>query len=175
MLLNMWRYLLLLTVASTVNSCAVREEKYGKICVCNETYCDNAPKVSKLAAGQVQIVFTSNENPGFNVKDGKFTESTTAAASVIVDVNSTKTFQKIIGFGGAFTDATGINMRTLPEALQKKLIEAYFGEDGLEYTLCRVPMGGTDFSTRTYTLDDHHGDNSLKQFALQKEDLLYKV
>lgn len=44
----------------------------------------------------------------------------------------------------------------------------------------RVPIGGTDFSTRPYTYDDDVGDfggadANLTKFALQSEDFKFKV
>lgn len=42
----------------------------------------------------------------------------------------------------------------------------------------RVPIGGTDFSTRPYTYDDlkpGETDPTLAKFALAPEDLNYKV
>lgn len=52
---------------------------------------------------------------------------------------------------------------------------SYFSKDGIEYNLCRVPIGGTDFSTRAYSYDDGMTDPLLDNFALANEDLLYKV
>jgi glucosylceramidase len=86
-----------------------------------------------------------------------------------------KKFQKIIGFGGAFTDSTGINIASLPQNMQTSIIDDYFSDTGIEYSVCRVPIAGSDFSTRAYTYDDHDNDVNLTQFALQKEDLVYKV
>lgn len=171
----MWRILLFCLFLSSIDGCAIGKGDYGNICVCNATYCDKAPKVEKLTAEKIQIVYTSDAEPGFHVKEAKFTNSSKAQYSVIVEINSKKTYQKIIGFGGSFTDSVGMNIESLPPAAGKNLIEAYFGEDGLEYTLCRVPMGGSDFSPRAYTLDDNHNDEDLKKFALQKEDFQYKV
>ncbi|KAK8404907.1 hypothetical protein O3P69_001482 [Scylla paramamosain] len=38
---------------------------------------------------------------------------------------------------------------------QKQVIlTAYYSPEGLEYTMGRVPVGGTDFSTHPYTYDD---------------------
>lgn len=52
---------------------------------------------------------------------------------------------------------------------------SYFSKDGIEYNLCRVPIGGTDFSTRAYSYDDGMTDPLLDNFALANEDLQYKV
>ncbi|CAG2120749.1 unnamed protein product, partial [Medioppia subpectinata] len=77
---------------------------------------------------------------------------------------------------GAFTDAAGINIKSLPQILQKRLIEDYFGETGIEYTLGRIPIGGTDFSTRGYTYDDNYkNDLQLKHFNLTEEDFNDKI
>jgi len=50
-----------------------------------------------------------------------------------------------------------------------------FSEEGNNYNLIRVPMGGTDDSTRKYTYADTPNDLKLDKFALAEEDLNYKV
>lgn len=92
-----------------------------------------------------------------------------------ITLNRNKTYQKFLGFGGAFTDAAGINIGKLPLEMQTRLIRDYFSDDGLMYTFGRVPIGGTDFSTRAYTYDDNPRDNLLSKFALQDEDLKHKI
>ena len=52
---------------------------------------------------------------------------------------------------------------------------SYFATDGIKYNLGRVPIAGTDFSTRTYSYDDIDGDVHLKNFALASEDFNYKI
>lgn len=49
---------------------------------------------------------------------------------MILEINRSKTRQRIIGFGGAFTDAAGINIASLPEGAQKNLMAAYFSAQG---------------------------------------------
>ena len=46
---------------------------------------------------------------------------------------------------------------------------------GIEYTLARMPIGSTDFSTHAYSYDDIEGDLKLNHFTLASEDILYKV
>ena len=60
--------------------------------------------------------------------------------------------------------------------MQTRLVKDYFSsEHGIEYSIGRVPIGGSDFSTRPYSYDDHAGDESLSKFALEPEDLKYKI
>lgn len=58
---------------------------------------------------------------------------------------------------------------------QENLLKAYFSNSGAQYSLCRVPMGATDFSTEPYTYNDVPSTNSLENFGMRKEDYLYKV
>lgn len=86
--------------------------------------------------------------------------------------------QQVIGYGGAFTDSASQLIMSLPAKLRESLIEDYFGEQGLDYNMGRLPLGGTDMSTRPYSYDDLPNgqlDLSLKHFRLQAEDFLYKI
>ncbi|CAM9603532.1 unnamed protein product, partial [Discosporangium mesarthrocarpum] len=84
------------------------------------------------------------------------------AGTVVVDTHRKK--QKILGFGGAFTDAATINLYKLPPFVRAKVMDAYFGPSGIEYTMGRIPMGSCDFSVEQYSFDDHSGDYKLKDF-----------
>ena len=48
---------------------------------------------------------------------------------ILVNVNAT--FQSIIGFGGAFTDAAGINIQSLSANTQRNLLASYYATEGL--------------------------------------------
>ncbi|XP_044736516.1 lysosomal acid glucosylceramidase-like [Chrysoperla carnea] len=95
----------------------------------------------------------------------------------IIDITLSreKKYQTIIGFGGAMTDSSGINIASLTDAAQDLLMQQYFGDRGIQYTIIRVPIGGTDFSTHSYSLDDTPYDIQLKDFKLSEEDKKYKI
>ncbi|XP_045533938.1 lysosomal acid glucosylceramidase-like [Papilio machaon] len=84
--------------------------------------------------------------------------------------------QTIEGFGGSVTDAAGINWRKLSAAAQKQLMNTYFGPEGLEYNLIRVPIAGADFSTHPYTYNElPWNDAALTNYSLSREDFDYKI
>jgi len=90
-----------------------------------------------------------------------------AADAHTLEVDATSTYQEIVGFGGAFTEAAAINWRSLSDADQAEVIRLYFSrpEDGGHgYTLGRVPMNSNDFSTGSYSFDDVPGDTQLEFF-----------
>ena len=43
-------------------------------------------------------------------------------------------------------------------------MDAYFGPNGIEYTVGRIPMGSCDFSVEEYSFDDVPGDFNLTHF-----------
>jgi hypothetical protein len=94
---------------------------------------------------------------------------------VVVDPAGPR-FQTIQGFGGAFTDSAGININSLSAGAKRNLLSAYFDlEVGIGYSLGRVPIGGTDFSTRGYSYLDTPDNFNLSTFKLAKEDFEQKV
>ncbi|KAI7815272.1 glucosylceramidase [Rhyzopertha dominica] len=133
----------------TATPCNLREAEYGYVCVCNSTYCDTLPQLDELSSGLEWIIHH-------------------------ITVDRSTTYQNILGYGGAFTDSTGINIAALSDASQEYLLKSYFSEEGSEYTFGRVPVGGADFSTRGYTYDDG-GNGTLDGFALEYEDYDYKI
>lgn len=49
-------------------------------------------------------------------------------------------------------------------------MDAYFGPDGNEYTVGRIPMGSCDFSVKQYSFDDVPGDYNLSYFDTGVEE-----
>ncbi|KAJ8963243.1 hypothetical protein NQ318_018709 [Aromia moschata] len=165
--------LVTLVATSLGDECNSRDTTYGKVCVCDSTYCDTVPQLD-VTAGNYQIYSTSSSKLGFNSATGSF-QTVTDSDAIGVNVDASTTYQSIIGFGGAFTDSTGININSLPSAAQDNLMNSYFSESGNQYSLCRVPVGGTDFSTRAYSYDDYENDTTLEYFSLADDDLQYKI
>ncbi|KHN81497.1 Glucosylceramidase [Toxocara canis] len=143
------------------------------VCVCNATYCDDFPELGKLEELAVAIYKSSLSGKRFERTStsfipigGKHKDSGT----VSVKVNGQIRRQSVIGFGGAFTDAAGINLNSLTSAASEELLQSYFGRHGLQYSIGRVPMASCDFSTREYSYDDVDGDFPLEHFKLTSED-----
>lgn len=89
----------------------------------------------------------------------------------IVSLHRDIKHQTIIGFGAAFTESASYNWSLLSERpdLQDELIDAYFGPNGLNYSLCRVHMNSCDFSLGNYSCCDTPNDYSLKTFNIERD------
>lgn len=79
-------------------------------------------------------------------------------------------FQKILGFGGAFTEATTYLLYKLSKVNRDKILQAYFGDAGAKYSLCRTPINSTDFSLDHYAYAMVPGDKKLKYFDIRKDE-----
>lgn len=77
--------------------------------------------------------------------------------------------QRILGFGGAFTEASAVNYMALSPGRRQELIEAYFGEEGAHYGLCRMHIGSCDFSTREYAYTPPR-ERDMGRFSLGHEE-----
>lgn len=81
-----------------------------------------------------------------------------------VNIDTSKTYQSIIGFGGAFTEASAYNFFKLPLKVQDRVIEMYFGNTGIGLSLGRIHINSCDFSLQSYDFDNVTGDIDLKYF-----------
>src|SRR5665213_1177907 len=70
---------------------------------------------------------------------------------VAVFVDPSKTFQTMLGIGGALTDASAETFYKLPKATQQEVMTAYFDKNkGIGYTLGRTHIQSCDFSSDSY-------------------------
>ena len=150
------------------------------VCVCNSTYCN---EYIPAPASNHHILQVTSSNTGLRFAESKIkwlpehdtNKNYVRNDDIELSIDRSKRFQKIIGFGGTFTDSSGINIASLSPGAQQNLMEAYFAPTGLEYSIARTTIGGSDFSDRPYTLCDTTADDDLRGFNLTQEDYEYKI
>ena len=99
------------------------------------------------------------------VPEGAFTEKVQR-----VFVDPMKTFQTVLGIGGAMTDAAADTYAKLPEARQRELVAAYYNAStGIGYSLGRTHINSCDFSGESYTYVAD-GDVALKTFSIAHDE-----
>ena len=88
--------------------------------------------------------------------------------SVMVD--DTHRFQRIEGFGGAFTEASAATFSKMDSDAQSLILRAYFDPvDGIGYNLCRTHINSCDFALGNYAYDETDGDVELKNFSIERD------
>jgi len=169
------------SVYSAGSPCIPRKFNYDSVvCVCNSTYCDTIEYDDESRGGPPPNPFTyytayvsSRDGLRFEYKSHAFEGSTTPTDYSYEVGNAT--FQTVMGFGGAFTDAATLTMSKLTPQTRMNIINSYFSDKGIEYNIGRIPMASCDFSQRIYSYDDTVEDTKLEHFGLQDEDLTYKI
>ncbi|CAK1590498.1 unnamed protein product [Parnassius mnemosyne] len=156
--------------------CAARDIR-GKsvVCVCNDTYCDTITR--DIPAKGSYISYTSSEGGSrFKKRSGKLQCNVSKNCKYSLELYPDTKYQTIEGFGTAVTGTAGYNLRSLPRAAQENLIKSYFSDEGLEYNMLRVPIGGSDFSLSEFAYNELPIDDfNLTNYTLSREDYHYKL
>tara|TARA_R110001632_G_scaffold19898_4_gene59835 strand:- start:13593 stop:15032 length:1440 start_codon:yes stop_codon:yes gene_type:complete len=123
---------------------------------------------------QKQLTVEVYETSASGNKLTEITEFSVSENTSTIVLNPEKKYQTITGFGGAFTESSAYLLNKLSKENRAKIIEAYFGESGAEYSLTRTHMNSCDFSLSQYSYAPVEGDKELKHFSIQedKDDLI---
>lgn len=78
-------------------------------------------------------------------------------------------YQTILGFGGAFTESSAYLLNKLSKENREKILNAYFSEDGANYSLTRTHINSCDFSLSNYSYAPIPGDKNLEHFSIQED------
>jgi glucosylceramidase len=87
----------------------------------------------------------------------------------VVNLYPQKTYQTIDGFGAALTESAGYTLSKLSKENYDKIVEAYYGKDGIGYTLGRIHMDSCDFSLSNYCAVEKSDDPEFKDFNLDRD------
>ncbi|MEZ4386469.1 MAG: glycoside hydrolase family 30 protein [Candidatus Krumholzibacteriia bacterium] len=89
--------------------------------------------------------------------------------AVTLRVLPEQTYQTITGFGGSFTEASATLLNRLGAENRRRILEAYFGDDGARYSLTRTHMNSCDFSLGHYSYAPLAGDTELTSFSIAED------
>jgi hypothetical protein len=96
------------------------------------------------------------------------------AAATTIHVDSSRTFQSILGLGSSLEHSTCYNISRLSSEQQKKVMESLVDtEKGIGMSLMRICIGTPDFAASPwYSYDDMppgEADPELKHFSIDKD------
>ena len=111
-------------------------------------------------------VYETSESGNKLTKISKFIV-TENIATIKLDLKEKR--QTITGFGGSFTEASASLLNRLSQKNRDTIIQAYFSEQGANYSLTRTHMNSCDFSLSQYSYAPVAEDMDLEHFTI-KED-----
>jgi glucosylceramidase len=135
-----------------------------------------APLVALCAAGgaaqTVQAWITSGDQSRLMQRGADARFASAAKEPVIIDVDPSRRYQQITGFGASITDASAYLIQQKMTAPQREaLLADLFGAPsaGLGLSFTRLTIGASDFSRTHYSFDDMPPgatDPELKHFSI---------
>lgn len=137
-----------------------------------ETKTEPTTKETTVYTPTQATLYTTAENTALrlaNQGDLKFTDATQPLETeVAVFVNPNKSFQSFLGVGGAITDASAEVFAKLTPDKQEELLNAYYGEEGINYNIIRTSIHSSDFGSKSHTYIEE-GDAELETFSIEPD------
>uniref|UniRef100_A0A0A1XGL7 Glucosylceramidase n=1 Tax=Zeugodacus cucurbitae TaxID=28588 RepID=A0A0A1XGL7_ZEUCU len=134
--------------------------------------------VSKLSFGEINTKTQTNTETSLKVDEEDFKNSAVIVdsrqtfAQLLLDttdrltsrslklrVNRSVEYQKIAGFGGAFTGTVSHLLGLLDQKLQDHIYKSYYHKDGVGFNMLRTPIGGCDFDLAPWAYNEEPRDD----------------
>ena len=128
-----------------------------------------SPSNPPIAAGEI-TPWVTNEKLRFARMDPIHWQPASGAPqenSILLDEE--KTFQDILGFGAALTDAACFTFNRLTSSAREQLFHELFHPSEMGLNVCRTCIGSSDYSVKAYTYDDGKPDPDLKHFSIRHD------
>jgi glucosylceramidase len=100
----------------------------------------------------------------------QWVKATGGAPGATIEVDSTRQFQAILGFGAALTDASCFLLSGMPAAGRRSFLREIYSPAGLNLNMGRCCIGASDYSRNVYSYDDVPDDMNLDYFSLKHDE-----
>jgi glucosylceramidase len=87
-----------------------------------------------------------------------------------IEIDSTREYQPILGFGAALTEASCFLLGGMPAAARHAFLTETYSPLGLNLSLSRCCIGSSDYSRSIYSYDDVPDDMNLDHFSLKHDE-----
>jgi len=78
--------------------------------------------------------------------------------------------QTIQGFGACFSELSWRSLSKLSSADYERVMKEFFTPEGANFTICRMPIGSSDFALKYYSFDDCPGDFGMEHFSVANDE-----
>lgn len=138
--------------------CRLRRAEYGYVCVCDDSYCDDLNIQEPKSTEEYILVTSSESGDRFYYEIGKTYQRLNSNRQrnqnikATLEINSEKTYQKVRGFGGAYSGSVQYLMSKISQNMRNCVYKSYFSQNsGMKYGYLRIPIGGTDFDLQSWS------------------------
>lgn len=119
--------------------------------------------------GKIRIIQTAKDTADRLTEKNSIGFNGQKSSDISLKIDRNKKYQKIVGFGGAFTESAAYTLARMDEEKRTEIVKKYFDQvDGLAYSIGRVHIHSCDFSLANYTYVEEN-DVELKTFDISHE------
>ena len=87
-----------------------------------------------------------------------------------IQVDPSREYQSVLGFGAAFTDAACFTLNRLDPAVRQELFRNLFDSSRLGLSVSRICIGSSDYSTKEFSYDEGlDPDPEMKRFSIEHD------
>ena len=119
------------------------------------------------ANNNLKVVVYETSESGHKLTE--ISDFTTVENASVIRLYPHKKRQTITGFGGSFTEASASLLNRLSQKNRDTIIQAYFSEEGANYSLTRTHMNSCDFSLSQYSYAPVAEDMELEHFTIEED------
>ena len=125
---------------------------------------------SEAAPGPVRAWRTTKDEKFRLIESPPQWEVWTEASPIGIQLDPATQYQEILGFGGAFTDASCYLFHQMATGARLALLSDLYGSAGLRLSVGRTCIGSSDYSTEMYSFDEStEPDPELKHFNIDHD------
>ncbi len=125
--------------------------------------------LSSLAAyaQKAQLIYTTESDRWVEAK--KAVKVNKEAAEADITIYTDKTLQTVDGVGGSFNELGWDAIQTLPADKAQEVIDALFSADGCNFSMCRLPIGASDYALSWYSSNEVNEDFVMRDFNIDRD------
>jgi len=124
--------------------------------------------VTNPPEGEIQVRLTSGEKR-FAKEAPLQWRAAPAKVENAIRLDPGRTFQEVLGFGAAFTDAACYMFNQLSAAAREQLLHELCHPSEMSFSAARICIGSSDYATKVYSYDEGDPDPELKRFSIHHD------
>jgi len=125
-------------------------------------------KVIPAPTGTIAVHVTSGEKR-FQKQDSVAWSSTRMHSKDVIVLDESQSYQEVLGFGAALTDAACHNFNALAPAKRDALLHELFDPSQMSCSVSRICIGSSDYSCKPYSYCDGEADPDFKRFSIEHD------
>jgi glucosylceramidase len=126
---------------------------------------------SQHSTNRPSTLYVTNATEKYAVRPGlQWSGAAARVQGATIEIDSTREYQPILGFGAALTEASCFLLHGMPAAARHAFLTEAYSPLGLNLSVGRSCIGASDYSRSVYCYDDVPDDMNLDHFTLKHDE-----